>query len=195
MFNEVTGQEALPEKPDLCHKCGKCCRSATTYHTYETLQQMVKDGHKEATDFLEVFEPFPSIEEARKAVPDQVDQVLQQIEGRQDMRVEDVTFYHCRYVSEEGLCTIYERRPNCCRVAPQHGWDMMPPGCGFEGWQFLQREKHKSDIRRLKEVQYRMEILSDDGVTTPSGTMTLDELRSVVSEAIQPWLRYGSDLW
>jgi len=55
MFNtpsEMPDTEALPQKPDLCHKCGKCCRSATTYHTYETLQQMVKEGHQDATDFF-----------------------------------------------------------------------------------------------------------------------------------------------
>lgn len=181
--------------PDLCHKCGRCCRSATTFSTYAQLQQMAQEGEKEALDFLEIFEPFPSVEAARQVVPEQVEQVLKVVADREDMNVEEVTFYHCRYVTEEGLCGIYERRPRCCKQAPFHGWAVMPPDCGFEGWQFEQREKHKSDIRRLKETQFQMEALSPDGVRMPTREMTLEELRASISEAIKPWVPFGAEHW
>ncbi len=192
--NDAT-REVLEERPDLCQKCGRCCRSATTYHSYKELLKMVEEGEQEAIDFLEIFEPFPSIEEARKVVPEQVDQVLRVLSDREDFDINDVTFYHCRYVTEEGLCGIYERRPRCCIDAPYHGWAVMPPGCGFEGWQFRQRETQKADIRKLKEVQFQMEMLSDDGIHMPTRNMTLDELRASINEAIRPWVTFGAEYW
>jgi Fe-S-cluster containining protein len=200
MFNSGPSPEAentdlQAERPDLCHKCGRCCRSATTVNNYQTLLKMVEAGEQEAIDFLSIFEPFSSIEEARKVVPDQVDQVLQVVATRDDMKLDEVTFYHCRYVTEEGLCGIYERRPRCCKDAPYHGWSLMPPGCGFEGWQFEQRERQKSEIRKLKEVQLQMEFLSPDGVNLPTREMTLEDLRSVVANAIKPWVSFGAEYW
>ncbi len=182
--------------PDLCHKCGKCCRSATTYNSHKKLLEMAAQGEKEAIDFLEIFEPYDSIEDARLVEPEQVEQVLKTIESREDMNVEDVTFYHCRYVSPEGLCGIYERRPRCCREAPGHGWAVMPPGCGFEGWQFEQREKQKRMIRDLKTSAYIMEQMSPDGVSHPvRPETTLDDLRQMVAEKIKPWKMFGSEYW
>lgn len=182
--------------PDLCHKCGRCCRSATTYNSYQKLQQLVAEGDQEAKDFLEIFEPYESIEAARAAVPDQVDAVVAEVKTRDDMNLEELTFYHCRYVTPEGLCGIYERRPRCCREAPAHGWSMMPPNCGFEGWQFEQRERQKRMIRDLKTSAYLMEQMSPDGKTHPvRPAETLDSLRAMVDEKIKPWKRFGADYW
>lgn len=201
MFNRTTPEddESLRAKahevPDLCHKCGRCCRSATTYNSYQKLQELVAAGDQEATNFLSIFEPYPSIEAAREVVPEQVEQVLRVLAERKDIPLDEVTFYHCRYVTEEGLCGIYERRPRVCKEAPYNGWSVMPPGCGFEGWQFAQRESHKAEIRKLKEMQYRMEQLSPDGVHLPTRNMTLDDLREVVNQSIAPWKSYGSEYW
>jgi Fe-S-cluster containining protein len=185
-----------PTLPDLCHKCGRCCRSATTFHSYKKLKELVENGDKEAIDFLEIFEPYASIEDARQVVPEQVEQVLKTVAEREDMDVNEVTFYHCRYVSPEGLCTIYERRPRCCREAPGHGWSVMPPGCGFEGWQFEQREKQKRMIRDLKTSAYIMEQLSPDGVHHPvRPETTLADLNALVLEKIKPWKMFGSHYW
>jgi Fe-S-cluster containining protein len=195
-----TEQEAPLEKldslPDLCHKCGKCCRSATTYNSYKKLQELCEKGDKEAIDFLEIFEPYESIEAARAVVPEQVEQVLDVISRRKDMNLDEVTFYHCRYVTEEGLCGIYERRPRCCREAPAHGWSVMPPGCGFEGWQFEQREKQKRMIRELKTIAYTMEQLSPDGVTHPvRPDTTIADLKRTVDDKIKAWKPFGSEYW
>jgi Fe-S-cluster containining protein len=182
--------------PDLCHKCGRCCKSATTYNTHSKLVAMAEQGSQEAIDFLEIFEPYASLEEARAAVPEQVEQVMKVITERADMDETDVTFYHCRYVTPEGLCGIYERRPRCCREAPGHGWSVMPPGCGFEGWQFAQREKHKRMVRDLKSMAYLMEQASPDGVNHPTRPgVTLADLKQVVNEKIAPWLPFGAEHW
>ncbi|MEB3287742.1 MAG: YkgJ family cysteine cluster protein [Vampirovibrionales bacterium] len=182
--------------PDLCHKCGRCCKSATTYHNHEKLTALAEGGDQEAIDFLEIFEPYDSLEDARQVVPDQVEQVMHVIAHRDDMDENNVTFYHCRYVTPEGLCGIYERRPRCCREAPGHGWSVMPPGCGFEGWQFEQREKQKRMIRDLKTSLYLMEQMSPDGVHHPiRPETTLDELRLAVDDRIKPWVSFGAGYW
>jgi Fe-S-cluster containining protein len=193
--NEVP-DDPLEPMPDLCHKCGKCCRSATTYHSYKVLQEKVAAGDQEAIDFLAIFKPYDSIEDARLVEPEQVAQVLDVVSKRDDMKVEEVTFYYCDYVSPEGLCTIYERRPRCCRTAPTNGWSAMPPGCGFEGWQFEQREKQKRMIRDLKTSAYLMEQLSPDGIHHPARPeTTLEDLRILVTEKIKPWKAFGSHYW
>ncbi|MEW5819047.1 MAG: YkgJ family cysteine cluster protein [Cyanobacteriota bacterium] len=200
-FNFWTGEEEGREPLDplpqgVCNQCGKCCRSATTFYPYKKLLEFVEEGEKEAIDFLEIFEPYPSIEEAKKMVPDQVEQVLRVVEYREDMNVEDVTFYRCRYINDQHLCTVYERRPRCCREAPRHGWSLMPPRCGFEGWQFEQREKQKKLVRELKESLHLMEMLSPDGKTMPTREgVSLDELREVINSKIRPWKRFGADYW
>jgi Fe-S-cluster containining protein len=182
--------------PDLCHKCGRCCLSATTFNSHKRLTELAERGEKEALDFLEIFEPYPSVEAARAVVPDQVDQVMKVIESRTDMDASDVTFYHCRYVTKDGLCGIYERRPRCCREAPGNGWSVMPPGCGFEGWQFQQRELHKRMVRDLKTSAYIIEQMSPDGVHHPTRPdTTIDDLKQAVDEKIKPWKRYGAEYW
>ncbi len=182
--------------PDFCHKCGRCCRSATTYAPYKELKEMADRGEREAVEFLEIFQPYESIEAARMVVPEQVEQVLKEAETSDDLNVEDMTFYHCRYVTPEGLCGIYEKRPRCCQEAPAHGWSVMPPECGFEGWQFQQREKQKRWIRDLKTSAYILEQMSPDGVSHPiRPETTLEDLRNMIDDKIKPWKRFGADYW
>ena len=199
-FNFYTKEDEIKEAPEslpqgLCHQCGKCCRSATTFYPYHKLLEFAKDNEKEALDFLEIFEPYPSIEEARLVVPDQVDQVIKVVKDRPDMNVEEITFYHCRYINDQNLCTVYEKRPRCCKDAPKHGWSLMPPGCGFESWQFYMREKQKKLIRGLKESLFIMESMSTDGKKMPTRDVSLDDLRKVIDEKIKPWKRFGADYW
>jgi Fe-S-cluster containining protein len=191
--SELSAKEPLP---DMCHKCGRCCRSATTYHSHTKLLAMAQNGDKEAQDFLTIFEPYETIEAARAVVPDQVDEVLRIATARDDMNENELTFYHCRYVTPEGLCGIYERRPRCCKEAPAHGWSAMPPGCGFEGWQFAQREKQKRAIRDLKNTASLLKQMSPDGVQHPTRPETsIAEMETMVQEKISAWKQFGSDNW
>lgn len=193
---EAANKEEKSSLPDLCHKCGRCCRSATTYNSHEKLLKMAENGDKEAQDFLSIFEPYESVEAAREVVPEQVEQVMRIAEARDDMNAEEVTFYHCRYVTPEGLCGIYERRPRCCREAPAHGWSAMPPGCGFEGWQFMEREKQKRAVRDLKNTASLLKQLSPDGVQHPTRPdTTIADMEAMVEEKIAAWKQFGSDDW
>lgn len=199
-LNYYGTEDLIPKEdtslPDLCHKCGKCCRSATTYHSHKKLLEMAEKGEAEAIDFLSIFKPYDSIEDARLVEPEQVKQVLEVVDKRDDMDVNELTFYHCDHVSPEGMCTIYERRPRCCQQTPENGWSAMPPGCGFEGWQFEQREKQRRMVRDLKTSVYIMEQLSPDGVHHPlRSETTLQELSDMMHEKTKPWHRYGAKDW
>lgn len=192
---EQTGKPS-ENLPDLCHKCGRCCKSATTYATHDELLKRQAEGDSEASDFLRVFEPFESVEDAIAQVPEQVNRILKEIESRPDMDVSKTTFYHCRYVTPEGICGIYDERPRCCRQAPGHGWAMMPPGCGFEGWQFQQRETHKKTVRQLKTSFHTLKQLSPDGKTHPlKPEKNLDDMEKMIQDKIDAWKQFGSDSW
>lgn len=188
--------DAPESLPDLCHKCGRCCVSATTYASHEDLLKRQAEGDKEASDFLRIFEPYESIEAARQVVPEQVERVLREIDSREDMDSSQMTFYHCRYVTPEGICGIYDERPRCCRSAPGHGWSMMPPGCGFEGWQFQQREKHKRSVRQLKTSLHTLKQMSPDGKTHPlKPDIRLEDLEKNIQKKIDAWQQFGSHQW
>ena len=67
----------LAKRPQhLCHMCGKCCRVVTTSTPYAQLKSMAESGDKGATDFLSLFEPYPSIEAARNVDADVVDNII-----------------------------------------------------------------------------------------------------------------------
>ena len=185
---------ALKNKPDLCHKCAKCCLSATTGLSHKELLQKVDEGNESAVDFLRVFKPFESLEAASKVVPEQVKQVVAELKSRGKTE-DEITFYYCEHVTDEGLCGIYENRPACCKMAPGNAWMMMPPGCGFEGWQFLNREKQRAEIRKLKELQYQMKVLSTDGQNVPLGHTSLAELDERVTKSTEAWAQYGAQDW
>jgi len=188
---EIPEAEEFPQY--LCKVCGRCCKAITTSFSQDELKQMYKDGNPEAKAFIEIFKPYGSVEEARKFIPDQVDEILNTLKERK-FDISKVNFYYCPNLSEKNLCKIYESRPDCCKKAPRHGWSIISPGCGFEGWQFEQREKHKKLIRSLKEYLYVVENLTQDG-TVPGQDLTIDELRKNIEEKIKPWEKFGSMFW
>ena len=49
---------------------------------------MAEEGVKDAIDFLSVFKPYRSIEDARLVEPEQVAQVLKVVELRDDMSLQ-----------------------------------------------------------------------------------------------------------
>ena len=59
----------LAKRPQsLCHMCGKCCRVVTTSTPYNILIKMAEDGDAGAIDFLSLFEPYNSIEDATTVI-------------------------------------------------------------------------------------------------------------------------------
>ncbi|HBG48944.1 MAG TPA: hypothetical protein DDW90_05485 [Cyanobacteria bacterium UBA9971] len=188
-------QKELDEFPQyLCRMCGRCCKSIATSDSHEELERLAELGNQEAKVFIDIFKRFPSIEEAREVVPEQVEQVLSELSLKEDFDINKVSFYYCPHITEENLCSMHGKRPTVCSRAPHHGWSCMPPGCGFEGWQFELREKYKGMARRLKEHLTAIEAVSDDG-KVPGKEMTIEELRKIIEEKIKPWSKYGSMFW
>lgn len=178
----------------LCRTCGRCCKSIATSYKYDYLKQLSEEGEEEADVFINIFKKFDSIDDAKKVVPEQIEQILSIYADSGEKKPEEIDFYYCPHIKDNGLCGIYEKRPDCCRRAPNHGWSAMPPGCGFEGWQFEQREYHKQLVRSLKEFLYRSEMTSPDG-KVPGKDMTLDELRASLEKKFSSWKKFGSEFW
>lgn len=178
----------------LCRTCGRCCKSITTAHTPEELKKMTAENQEEARVFIDIFKKYESIEDAKKVVPEQIEQVLQILSEKEGFNESETAFYYCPHIMDNGLCGIYEKRPNCCKRAPNHGWSAMPPGCGFEGWQFEQKEYQKKLIRTLKEYLFISESISTDG-KVPGKDMKIDELKKIIDEKIEPWKRFGAEYW
>ncbi len=179
----------------LCNMCGKCCKAITTPYTHEELVQLAKEGQEEAKVFVEIFERYPSVEEAKKAVPDHVENILNQLrKNNPDLDETKVSFYHCPHLTSDNKCSIHATRPDCCRRAPRNGWSLFPPGCGFKGWQFQQKERVKSTVRKLKEYILELELLSPDTVIE-NKNMTASELIDFIKEKIKPWEKYGAKYW
>ena len=178
----------------LCRMCGRCCKSITTSDSHEELEELAKLGNEEAKVFVNIFKRFPSIEEAKKVVPEQIDQICAELSLKEGFDINKVSFYYCPHITEDNLCTMHSNRPTVCSRAPHNGWSCMPPGCGFEGWQFELREKYKKMTRRFKEYLTAIEAISDDG-KVPGKDMTIEELKALIDEKIKPWSKYGSKFW
>lgn len=188
-------KKELDEFPQyLCRMCGRCCKSIVTTNSHEELKKLAELGNQEAIDFINIFKRFPSIEEAQKIVPEQVEQVLGELSQKEDFDINKVSFYYCPHITEENLCSIHKNRPACCKRMPSNGWSCTPPGCGFEGWQFELREKYKGMTRRFREHLTAIEAISEDG-KVPGKEMTIEELRKIIEEKIKPWSKYGSIFW
>jgi len=145
-------KQSIKNRPQrLCIKCGKCCRFVPVEKTYSELKLLAENGDKNAMDFLEMFVPYQSIDEILKLDRDTV-------ESFTDWQTK--TFYKCKYLNEDNLCSIYDTRFEMCRNYPQSPFLELPEGCGFSGWAFQEGEKIKHALRKLKEelLNYQTEF-------------------------------------
>lgn len=175
---------------DLCLKCGTCCRVATTYIPFEKLKKLSEQGDERAKDFLSVFEPYDCIEDARKVSPETVENIIQ----NSSLDESEITFYKCKYIGENNLCTNYENRPTLCRVFPRTAWAVVPPNCGYSWFLFNQREEIKQKIRAKKEELIELELLKNK----TKNEETLSKINSVIEklkENIDMYNKYGSQNW
>ncbi len=179
----------------LCKKCGKCCRAIATPYTYEELVELAAKGQEEAQVFVDIFKRYNSVEEARAAVPDHVDNIINNLR-KNDPNLDEskITFYYCPHLTDENLCTIYPIRPDCCRRLPHNGWSLLAPDCAFKGWQFQQRERVKSIVRKLKETLMELELLPEDRVLSDKNK-TVKDMKEIIKAKIKPWEKYGASYW
>ncbi len=174
--------ERRPQR--LCHMCGRCCRVAVPSVPYEKLKEMAAEKNQEALDFLELFEPYESLE-AALAVDEELVKNIPDYKNR--------TFFRCRYL-KGNLCGRYESRLEVCKRFPNTAWALVPPHCGFLGWMFLEREKIMKYVRGLKEeqLQYKVQLkLVKDEATKA----TLKKLIESIDSNIAIYHKYGSERW
>ena len=185
----------LAKRPQhLCHMCGKCCRVVTTSLSYAELKQMEQDGDKGAVDFLSLFVPYDSIESARNVDAGVVDNIINRLKSDGSFDEKEITFYGCKYLQDNNLCSRYETRLDLCKHCPSTPWSVVPPVCGFEGWLFWQREEIKQKIRKSKEELLELKLLR----MRTKDENTLQKINIVehkIQRGIDFYKKYGSENW
>ncbi|MBQ8168367.1 YkgJ family cysteine cluster protein [bacterium] len=110
-----------------CVGCGTCCKLACSEFSPEILNQKKQNGDRFATQFLSVFVPYNSKEEAREIYPEYIKML-------EENKEEDVYFYHCPKINECNRCSDYENRPQICRDFPDNPLALLPKSCGYVKW-------------------------------------------------------------
>lgn len=184
----------LSKRPQhLCHMCGRCCRVVTTSKPYEELKELEASGDEGACEFLKIFEPYKSLEEARKVDKELVDNVIDMLKSDGNYNG-NITFYGCKYLLDDNLCSIYEVRPALCRHCPSTPWSIVPPGCGFEGWLFMEREKAKEKVRKAKEDLLELKLLKQKN-TDEEILKKISSVEHKIQTTIELYKKYGSYDW
>ena len=178
----------------LCHMCGRCCRMSTTTYPYEELKARMENGEEGACDFLELFEPYPSIEAAREADSSIVDNIIKSLKSDDKYDESKLTFYRCRHIMDNNLCGIYLSRKKLCDNFPVSPWAVAPPGCGFEGWLFQKREEVKQKVRKLKESLLDFDLMLKEG-KNPEQTEKIKEAIEKTQNIIDHYSKYGASDW
>ena len=128
-------EELLKLPQSLCKQCGQCCNTTIFKYglSYDEIIEMINNPKtpesqvKGAKDFLSVFEPI-SFEKAQELNYKFTVDILKKLNKPK----EQVTFFHCRYLTPDKKCRIHETRPNLCKVYPVVYKDMFYfDGCGY----------------------------------------------------------------
>jgi Fe-S-cluster containining protein len=143
-LEQITPEMSLAEQVErlmklpqhLCHRRGNCCRVANfkgMLREEEIRTLALEDTHEGemARDFLSLFTPI-SLSEVETASPGFLERILEKATPK-GLTAQDVGFFRCRFVLEDGRCGVHEDRPVGCRVYPfPHENTIFHPGCGFE---------------------------------------------------------------
>lgn len=187
-------KEFIESRPqELCLMCGKCCRVVTASSSHEELLKLAKDNDEEAKNFLSIFEPYNSAEDARKVSAETVDHIYKYIK-LSDTPEREVTFYKCKHLQDNNLCGIYKERLPVCDRFPSSPWIVAPPGCGFEGWLFQKREEIKHQIRKHKETKIEFETR----LHYEKNPEIIEKLQNGIKKIdaiVERYAKYGSKDW
>ncbi len=110
-----------------CAGCGACCRFAVSEFSPETLKIKAKNGDNFASQFINTFVPYESIDQARKIYPEYVEMLEELTDG-------NFYIYHCPKVTDDNRCPDYENRPQICRDFPEINGFFLPKTCSFIPW-------------------------------------------------------------
>lgn len=123
-----------------CNQCGDCCRLATSEYSYNQLKQRAMRGDKFSADFISVFVPYESEEEAKKVNPEFFELLNQLVEDK-------IYYYYCPKL-KDNLCSDYENRPSICKDFPHNPLKLLPSKCSFNEWKKI--VAHQSMLLKAK---------------------------------------------
>ena len=110
-----------------CVGCATCCNLACSEFSPVELKQKAENGDNFAAQFLSVFVPYASKEDARKVYPEYIKML-------EENKEDNVYFYHCPMLTEDKRCSDYENRPQICRDFPDNPLSILPKSCGYKQW-------------------------------------------------------------
>ena len=110
-----------------CNKCGACCRLAVSEYSYDQLKQRAMKGDKFSEEFISVFVPYESEEEAKAVNPEYFDLLNTLVEDNR------IYYYYCPKL-DGNLCSIYEKRPDICKDFPHNPLKLLPSECSYNAW-------------------------------------------------------------
>lgn len=121
-------QEILAYRNNFgCVGCATCCNLACSEFSPDELKQKAENGDNFASQFLSVFIPYNSKDEAKKVYPEYIAML-------DDNKENDVYFYHCPKLTDDNRCSDYENRPQICRDFPDNPLSILPKSCGYKHW-------------------------------------------------------------
>ncbi len=184
--------DILGEK-DICKKCAKCCRLIYSMKSYDELCEDAKNGDTIAINFLKLFLPYESIEDALKIDSQCVNAI---IAHNKRLYGEDKTtyFYHCRYVGMDNACMVYDMRPKLCRHYPKNEFIILPEDCTYEGYSFVAREKAKAKVRKAKEQLLDIKVMRT-AVSDRATAERLNKMEQKCLQFIEQYKAFGSEDW
>lgn len=128
----------MDKKADYsCNCCGDCCRLAVSQYSFEQLKQRASRGDKFSADFVSVFVPYETEDEAKSVNPEYFESLGKLVEDK-------VYYYYCPKL-KDNLCSDYENRPDICKEFPHNPLKLLPSRCSFNEWR--------------KEISYQSELL------------------------------------
>ena len=110
-----------------CAKCAACCKLAASQYSYEQLKQRAMRGDKFSKDFISVFVPYKTEEDAKAANPEYFELLNKLVED------EKIYYYYCPKL-EGNLCSDYENRPSVCKDFPHNPLKLLPSACSYNEW-------------------------------------------------------------
>ncbi len=110
-----------------CSQCGNCCRLAVSEYPYDRLKQRANRGDKFSKDFISVFVPYNTEEEAKLANPEYFDLLGEMVEDQK-------TYYYFCPKLVGNTCSDYENRPDICKDFPHNPLKLLPSTCAYNTW-------------------------------------------------------------
>ena len=156
-----------------CRNCYKCCQLIPFFKGY-----ILRDGVQALEEY---FRPVDKI--TAQSLNEKYVRKVQNEFG-------DVEFYTCSYL-KKGQCTNTNLPKNCIKF-PQSATAIVPDECIYLGKVFLENEKLKQKIRRIKEeiTNYEALILTNKKEENSYRKIILNLQRQVDKYKI-----FGSDNW